>query len=143
MEKATSKKVKQICLIDDDPIFTKMLQRLITLHDFSSDFISFNNGKKAMDFYLEAQAEAPDMILLDLNMPVMDGWQFLDALTAKNIHKLSKTPIYVVTSSVHSVDVERAAAINRVKEYVVKPITLDNLVKLLQNTFLDNGKNIA
>ena len=74
----------------------------------------------------------PDAILLDLNMPVMDGWQFLDEFISLPITK--EIHIFIMTSSIDPADIEMAGKYKVVKEYIMKPITtqkLDVLCKLI------------
>jgi len=78
----------------------------------------------------------PEIIFLDINMPVMDGWEFLDKFTQIE-NKLDKTiTLYVVSSSINPVDIERAKNTNAVKDYLVKPVTLEDLEAIFSNKVL-------
>lgn len=76
-------------------------------------------------------------MLLDLNMTIMDGWQFLDEFTKINTDK--KIIIYIITSSIDPTDVERSKEYNNVNNYLVKPITLEILKELM---FQKSHKNL-
>ena len=78
-------------------------------------------------------SQLPDVILLDLNMPVMDGSDFLERYLMLEPRIGKKIHIYIVTSSVDPVDVERANRINAVTDYFVKPLTRDKLVSILES----------
>ncbi|MDQ7918564.1 response regulator [Mesonia sp. MT50] len=70
------------------------------------------------------------MILLDLSMPVMDGWQFLDEFTKVKIEK--KITIYIVSSSIDPMDYERAKSYNDIQNYIIKPVQTEDLKSILK-----------
>jgi CheY-like chemotaxis protein len=98
----------------------------------------FNNGKEALDTFLqdiEAGNELPEVILLDINMPVMDGWEFLDEYV-KVKHKIkNKVKIYMVSSSVNLSDLDKAKTYDDIVDYVVKPIKSSDLQKISKDYF--------
>jgi CheY-like chemotaxis protein len=104
------------------------------LADFCNSFLVFNNGRDALDnlkAIIRANKKLPDVILLDLNMPVMDGWQFLDEFLREPTPK--PILIYIVTSSIDPDDVNRAKIYDAVTNYIVKPITLETLKNILND----------
>ena len=122
------KKINLACLVDDDPIVVFGLKKMMRLVKFCENFLVYSNGQEALDALIaifKNGQEIPDLILLDLNMPVMDGWEFLDAFTKYNPPK--KITIYILTSSIDPRDQERAMRFNSVSNYVVKPVTLEQL----------------
>ncbi len=122
------------CIIDDDPIFVFGIKRIMQLADFCNSFLIFNNGKEALDnlkMLIYAGEELPDVILLDLNMPIMDGWQFLDEFTGIPIDK--QITIYVASSSIDPEDTKKAQSYESVSNYIVKPITVENLKAILED----------
>ena len=79
-----------VFIIDDDPIYLYMLDRIIRECDFSNDITSFNNGKPALEALGNDNLtihEIPDVIFVDLSMPIMNGWEFLDKLEEIDILK--------------------------------------------------------
>lgn len=127
-------KVKIACVIDDDEIYTFTVKRVIARSDIAEKTIYFHNGKAALDFLAENAHQPdilPDLILLDLNMPVLDGWQFLDHY-GKLLPKLDKKiSVFVVSSSIDEEDYTRAKKIEAVTDYIVKPLTVDHLSNIL------------
>lgn len=127
-----AKKIKLACIIDDDNIYVNLVKKIIETKKLCDNLIIFRDGKEGID-YFEALLEnlndkkIPEIILLDLNMPVMDGWQFIERFTAiKN--RFDKTiTLYVVSSSINGSDIERAKAISSVKNYLVKPVEINEL----------------
>ncbi|WP_316928100.1 response regulator [Gillisia marina] len=103
--------------------------------DFCTAFMIFHNGEEALinlKSIIKAEEKLPDIILLDLNMPIMDGWQFLDEFTKIKTEK--KITIYIITSSVDPMDIEKAKEYNNVNNYIVKPITLEALQDILHDS---------
>lgn len=122
------KKIDITCIIDDDPIFIFGARRMMELSDFCNSFMIFKNGQEAFNNLkpiMSAGENIPDVILLDINMPIMDGWQFLEEFIKIESHKL--ITIYIVSSSIDPMDVERAKEYESISNYIVKPITIQTL----------------
>ncbi|MEZ7496866.1 response regulator [Leeuwenhoekiella aequorea] len=122
------KKIKLACIVDDDPIFVFGIKKMMKLIEFCENFLVFANGQEALDSLtaiINKGGDIPQLILLDLNMPVMDGWEFLEEFTKTNPPK--EITIYILTSSIDPRDLKRAKQFNRVSNYVIKPITIENL----------------
>lgn len=117
---------KNFWVIDDDPIFQMIVQKLLMQIDFCGNVETSKNGLYAADKLkeaLESPGSLPDIIFLDINMPIMDGWQFLEKFTSW-INEDGKVPeIYIVTSSIDDKDKDKAAAHNYIKDYIIKPVT--------------------
>ncbi|MEW7277193.1 response regulator [Aquimarina sp. 2201CG1-2-11] len=128
------KKVNLTCIIDDDPIFVFGIKKVMELINFSDSIMVFKNGQEALDNLkpiILSKEELPDIILLDLNMPVLDGWQFLDEFIKIPCEKI--IIIYVVSSSIDPEDILRAKSYQGVSDYIVKPITIERLKEVLYN----------
>jgi CheY-like chemotaxis protein len=122
------KKINTICLVEDEPIQTFIATKIIKMTGMVENIIIFNNGKEAYDklrALILAGENLPEIILLDLNMPIWDGWQFLDEFTKMPIS--STVIIYILTSSNDPDDLKKAETYNLSKNYLIKPITLDRL----------------
>ena len=123
-----------VCIIDDDEIYQFTAKRTLAMTDMASKILMFNDGEEAIDFLTENMhnlEELPDIIFLDLNMPVMDGWDFIEEYTTLK-PKLNKNIIlYVVSSSVYDEDIRRAKSISEVNDYIVKPISIDQYKVIL------------
>ncbi|MDT0644393.1 response regulator [Zunongwangia sp. F363] len=127
------KKIDITCIIDDDPIFVFGAKKIMQLGNFCNSFMVFHKGEEAINKLrpiILANAKVPDIILLDLNMPVMDGWQFLDEFI--KIPSRKEILIYIVSSSIDPQDVERAKSYDHISNYLVKPISIEELQKILQ-----------
>jgi len=93
------------------------------------NILVFKNGKEAIEFFKDSES-LPDLILLDLNMPIMNGWEFLEEFNPIN-KELGKEPsLYVVSSSIDPVDSEKAKSIECVRDYISKPISMQSFEQI-------------
>ena len=128
-------KNKLTYIIDDDKLTVKLMSILISKNKFCEEIQSFYNAQNALNQLKQNAIDnsiLPDAILLDLNMPIMDGWQFLDEFIHLALKK--EISIFIMTSSIDPADIEKAKQYNVVKNYIEKPITLkklDALCKLI------------
>ncbi|WP_044400691.1 two-component system response regulator [Lacinutrix sp. Hel_I_90] len=124
--------VELACIIDDDKVYVNLVKKIIETKKLCENLMVFRDGKQSID-YFEALMEnmkedrIPEIIFLDLNMPVMDGWEFLERFT-KIKNKFNKViTLYVVSSSINPLDVNRAKSLSSVKDYLIKPINITEL----------------
>ncbi len=116
--------METVCIIDDDKIHHFTIEKTIQLQGLSKHIISFDNGYDALSFFhenLECPEILPDIIFLDLNMPVINGWQFLQQFAVLKSHIQKKIKIYIVSSSVIESEINRAIALEDVTGYIEKP----------------------
>ena len=128
--KTTSPPIKLACIIDDDEVYINLIKKVIDLKKLSENLLVFNNGRDALDYFTAiienvSQNAFPEIILLDLNMPVMDGWDFLKSFTQINPPKHIKTTLYIVSSSIDPFEIEKAKSFSSVTDYLIKPIKLE------------------
>ncbi len=122
------KKIDLAYIIDDDDILVMLVKMLIQKNPRYDASQEFYNGEAAIEHLnavIAANDQLPDVILLDLNMPILDGWQFLDAFVQFSLPK--DIPIFIVTSSIDPKDIEAAKKYKEVKGYLMKPLTQDKL----------------
>jgi CheY-like chemotaxis protein len=127
--------IELACIIDDDDMYVNLITKVIDFRKLSKNLLVFRNGKEALDYFVSAlknmeRREIPEVILLDLNMPVMDGWQFLNELSKYDFKELNKTTLYIVSSSINPADIERSKAISMVKDFLVKPIRPNEIAEV-------------
>lgn len=127
--------IELACIIDDDDMYVNLITRIIDAKRLSKNLLIFSNGKEALDYFIAALGNIknqgiPKVILLDLNMPVMDGWQFLTELGKHRFDNLKQTTIYIVSSSINPADLERSKAIESVSDFLVKPVNIEQLERV-------------
>ena len=133
-------KVELACIIDDDKIYVNLVKKIIEIKKLSENLLIYKNGKEALDYFKDImenvtdEDKLPDIIFLDLNMPVMDGWEFLNEFIKIKNKLNKKITLYVVSSSIDPRDLERAKSFNLVTDYLIKPIELKKFEKIFEKT---------
>jgi CheY-like chemotaxis protein len=124
-----------IFIVDDDPIHQQIAQIMIDRQGISNAMRTFSDAQEVLDYLREHQEDRnqlPDVILLDLNMPVMDGWDFLKEYAGFYNTLPRSIRIYVLTSSIDENDRERVNAYSFVKGYLTKPLSRDIILQLAE-----------
>ncbi|WP_306353880.1 response regulator [Flavobacterium sp. '19STA2R22 D10 B1'] len=130
------KKFNDVFVVDDDKIYHYILKKLLHKNNIEVNSYFFENGLDALEKLKESNQNQslPDLILLDINMPIMNGWQFLTEFQKikKALHK--ETIIYLVSSSNNVLDMNKAKEFpDEVKDYFLKPVSLEDLSKIFLN----------
>lgn len=124
---------KMVLLVDDDPIFNWVLTKMIQKLDFDFKVDSFLDGKKALDFLRTKFSEDHFYyIFLDINMPVLNGWGFLEALEKMGSIKSDNVSIHIVSSSTDTSDREKAKNHPLVQGFISKPLSAEQLKTILE-----------
>jgi len=124
-------------IVDDDPLYNFGTKKILEFTAFSEEVSYFLNGEDAfkdLNRRIQEGAPLPDIILLDINMPIMNGWEFLEQVSKTDLNHPIK--IFMVSSSINQDEVDRANSYPLVAEYIVKPLTLEK-VKALKSRILD------
>lgn len=122
-----------ICVVDDDPIFHYVCKVNFSLLCKDLEFLTFSDGQQAYDYFtteIELGHSLPDILLVDINMPVMNGWELVDHLNKRQL--LNKTKLYIVSSSLSPEDSFRSLSKKDVKSYLTKPLLKENFIQIYQ-----------
>jgi CheY-like chemotaxis protein len=128
-----SDKKKRVLLVDDDAIYIFGLSRLLSMKKIADEVVSKTNGLEALEYLNTIGDEAellPHVIFLDLNMPIMDGWEFLDEFVKLKKEVTEIIQIFVISSSIAQSDMIRVKEYPVVKEYLIKPVNLEKLTEI-------------
>ncbi len=123
-----------ICLIDDDKIYQFTAKKIIESTNLTKAVLSFFNGEEAIDFFksnLQNVDSIPDIIFLDINMPIKDGWQFLEDFKSLLNDVKKDITIYMVSSSVDDYDIKKSKEYSFVTDYIIKPINRERFEQLI------------
>ena len=124
-----------VALVDDDKIFRLTALKTISATSLTDKILEFENGEDALIFLKENASngdELPDYIFLDINMPYVDGWMFLEDYKDIKSSLTKSITIYMISSSIDPRDVSRAKENIDVKDYIVKPVTKEKFMALLK-----------
>jgi CheY-like chemotaxis protein len=124
-----------ICLVDDDKIYQFAARKTIEATGMVQSIKSFVNGEEAIHFLEKCiefdPAGIPDIIFLDINMPIMNGWEFLEAYNNLVQRLPKKVTIYMVSSSVDEYDINKSRQFEEVTDYIIKPVHKERFKQLL------------
>ena len=123
-------------IIDDDEIYQLVMRRTIEQSGAIGSVLQFYDGEEALNYFREKRDTPeglPNLILLDINMPFMDGWQFLDEFVKIPFKEDYRRTIYIISSSSTTEDLNKAKGYSVVSGYHVKPITKDKFEEILRS----------
>ncbi|MCF8254129.1 MAG: response regulator [Bacteroidia bacterium] len=129
-------KIKTLTLVDDDDVFVFLTKKTIQETKLIELIKVFENGLDALNFLIDNKNDLdalPEIILLDLSMPIMNGWQFLDEYVKLYPSLGKKITIYICSSSISPDDITRAKSISAVSDYIIKPISKDKFIDMIKN----------
>lgn len=127
--------INNIWIIDDDEIFQFTAQKYLELKKAAVKTTSFTNGHEAMNHLQQIvhdPDDLPDVILLDINMPIFDGWQFIKEFKRVQEALKKQVLVFLTTSSIDHADFEKAREISIIAGYIVKPLNEEKINNILE-----------
>jgi CheY-like chemotaxis protein len=130
----TKPKFNSVFLIDDDKLYLFSIKKMISFLKLCPNVSEFYNGQDAMERLKQitqsGNDQLPDVILLDINMPIMNGWEFLEAYKQIRNMFAKRIPIYMVSSSIDITDIDKSKNYSDIAAYLIKPIRPDKLKEI-------------
>ena len=129
----------KILCVDDDPITIMLCRKVISKAEFAKQTDTAQNGEEALQYFdnmiIEHEDIYPKLILLDLNMPVMGGWEFLDNFSKSRYSEVFQSiKVIVLSSTIDPDDVEKSKTYPMVMDFMSKPITTE-MLEILKESF--------
>ncbi|SHM43675.1 response regulator [Flavobacterium xinjiangense] len=132
--------LEQILCVDDDPITLMLCKKVIVKASFSKEIITSQNGEEALQYFNTLKyantehptKKHPQLIFLDLNMPVMGGWEFLDHFNSLEFSEFKNIKVIVLSSTIDPEDIEKSKTYPMVIDFLSKPIT-STMLEYLKN----------
>ncbi|MFI0490144.1 response regulator [Flavobacterium sp.] len=132
----------KILCIDDDPITLMLCKMVIKKTSFSNEIDTARNGEEALDYFKtikQSNSEGklktlPQLIFLDLNMPVMGGWEFLDSFSTIEYSDYNHIKVIILSSTIDPADIEKSKKYSMVIDFLSKPISIEMLEYIKNKT---------
>lgn len=136
--------LERILCVDDDPITLMLCKKVIQKSDLAHEIDTAVNGEDALRYFDALTIDStsnkinyPHLIFLDLNMPVMNGWEFLDVFSKENYsEKFSNIKVIVLSSTIDPQDIDKSKEYPMVIDFLSKPITTEILDLLKRNNVI-------
>ncbi|MBS1493853.1 MAG: response regulator [Bacteroidetes bacterium] len=125
-------------LVDDDKVFQFITAKVLKSLNIIDRLFQFENGQELLEYVIKnsnTPEEIPDVIFLDIQMPFMDGWQFLKEYSNLKINLPKKICFYILSSSISLIDKQQVKLFPFVKDYLVKPIGREDYIKILESVY--------
>ena len=136
-----------VLLVDDDDTTNYLNRRLLNEMDVAKEIVILKNGKEAIDFLAktcgpeaEAPGKCPDLIFLDIKMPVMDGFSFLEEYERMGLDAANQVIIMMLTSSASFYDLEKLRSFKKVRKHYSKALTRHDVQEVINEFFVKNTK---
>lgn len=118
--------MKKIMIIDDVEISNFIMKKMLSKVSSDSEILDYTSPEKAL---ADIEEINPDIVFLDLNMPVIDGWEFLSRMQEKHL----PNTVYILTSSTSELDLQQSKNYKNVKDFLVKPLDIKTLAAILKS----------
>lgn len=136
------KKISTVLLVDDDDVTNLLNSKIIKKVKLANKVEVALNGKEALAFLETVRnIDTPDIIFLDINMPEMNGFEFLEVYNERFKEKHETLVLMMLTTTVNSEEIEKARSFDSVAEFISKPLTVDKLKQIMEKYDLVGDEN--
>ncbi len=122
-----------LLIIDDDEINIFIINKIVEKTGFDINLVARSNGHQGIEYLKECMEQGqalPRLFLIDINMPVMNGWEFIEAYEKMGIQQ--PVDMYILSSSVYENDIEKSKSYDIVKGFISKPLSMERLTELIR-----------
>lgn len=123
--------LEKVILVDDSAIDNKLHKRVIERTGLVGDVLTFPMAEDALDYLRTDNDRPPDLILLDINMPRMDGFEMLDVATEELGGRFAESVVVMLSTSMDAADQQKARGYEVIRDYFVKPLTRERFEELV------------
>ena len=139
---------KQVYIVDDDEISVFLTEVTLAEEKFAMAYQTFLNPQQALQNLRDSLKgnsveQVPDIIFLDINMPGMSGWEFMEALAPYQAHLQDKSSIYLLTSSIYPEEMDRAGKHPLLKGFLQKPLSESTIQQLKEQAYQTDDCSLA
>jgi len=128
-----SKKLKSVLLLDDNLATNYFHKKIIEKSNSVERVLEFRSGINALKYLEQDGIEPPELIMVDINMPIMSAWEFLEKLQKLKKESKIKTKVILLSTSLSPADKEKADKIPLIKEVLLKPLTKDSIHNVIED----------
>ncbi|WP_160114759.1 response regulator [Aquimarina sp. AU474] len=132
--------VETVLLIDDNKATLFIQKKIMLQHDKFRNILTFSEGSLALEYLKMISVnfiKKPQLILLDLNMPSMNGWEFIEQYNQLDNNIIDHTRLVVLTTSHHPENISRSKNVKGINEFMEKPLSKPMLDRILENYFMN------
>lgn len=122
-----------VFLVDDNEVDLFVQKRFIEMKQFAGNIVTFSSPAKALEAITDNPNHLPGILFLDLNMPILNGFEFLERIRESSQDVFNRLRVVMLTSSNSQMDRERAYTFSNVVQFIAKPLTTQGLDDLLSN----------
>jgi len=128
-----SRKLKSVLLLDDNLATNYFHKKIIEKSNSVERVLEFRSGINALKYLEQDGIEPPELIMVDINMPIMSAWEFLEKLQKLKKESKIKTKVILLSTSLSPADKEKADKIPLIKEVLLKPLTKDSIHNVFED----------
>lgn len=136
--KTINQKLENVLLVDDDEGTNFLNERIIRLSGYVNNIVKAHNGIQALEYLklkINSKHPQPEFILLDINMPAMNGWEFMETYSQLDEAQKAQIIIVMLSTSLNPDDEKRAREIKEINDFRSKPLTMKMFTDLVEEFF--------
>lgn len=127
-----SRKLKSVLLLDDNLATNYFHKKIIEKSNSAEQVLEFRSGINALKYLSQKGIEPPELMMVDINMPIMSAWEFLEKFSKIKKESKTDTKVYLLSTSLSPTDKEKADQIPLIKEVLLKPLTKESIHRVIE-----------